>query len=131
MWIEVINKKIDKTIEEISENGKKLFTLVWYNLVPEDYFIISEYIYINLDINLKFKKKSSNGKVIIIGECNDKFWFFKIIKKANKKALQFSAKKPLYSIISSIKIIIVDWYDNLKSLKINDTEIEYAIGKII
>ncbi len=131
MWIKVINKKCDDIIEEISENGKKLFTLVWSDLVPKDYFIISEYIYITLDLNLKFKRKSNKNKIILIGECDDKLWFFKIIKKTNKQALQFSAQKPLYNIINSIKIIIVDWYGSLKTLKINETELEYAVGKTL
>ncbi len=131
MQIKVINKKNDKTIEDISDSGKKIYTLVWYNLVEKDMIIISEYIYINLDVEIKFKKNSKEKKIVLIGEYNNKFWFFKIIKEGNSQSLAFSAKRPNNNFIDNINIAIVDWSNSISKLNINDANIEYAVGKVI
>ncbi|MBN1898451.1 MAG: hypothetical protein JW827_06710 [Spirochaetes bacterium] len=131
MNLKVINKKNIQTKEELSEKNKKLFIMKWDKLVPPDFFIISEYIYIHLDLSIQYNEKIKTDKIIMIGECNENFWFFKIINRSKDPLFQFMAKKPSDDIISTIKVIIVDWYGVINSLKINNTELEYAVGKFL
>jgi hypothetical protein len=128
MFIEVINKKFNLFNEEMTDDNRKIWTFIWTGLYNDGYKIISDEIYFNFDIKIKFKKTESNNKIIFGGECNEKFWFFKIIKKVNPP-LNFSIKKPIYDFINEFKIVIIDWYNVIKSIQVNDITVEYAVGK--
>ncbi len=128
MFIDVVRKdavKIDYTTQE-----KKLYTIEWNNLIENNKNkMISEFIFFDCSLELKYKKIKKEPKLIFLGEYNDKFWFFKIIKKINKNKYVFEIKKPVYDSIKSIKVFIIDWYDVVKELKINEFVIEYAVSK--
>ncbi len=130
MFIEVITKSATKILT--ATENKKLYTIMWDNLVKDKKRkMISEFVYFDCSINLKYKKTKKEPKVIFLGEYNQKFWFFKIIKKIKNNSYQFEIKKPVYDNVENIQIFIIDWYDVIKELKINKFEVEYAISNII
>ncbi len=128
MFIEVINKKFDVTYNEDSE--KNIYTIEWKDIIKKnsDKHIISEVIFFKGNINITYKKNSKKREVIFLGEYDNKFWFFKILKKINKEII-FEIKKPILDEVTSIKIFIIDWYNILNDIKIDDFSIEFAIAK--
>ncbi|MBU1076975.1 MAG: hypothetical protein KKH98_06770, partial [Spirochaetes bacterium] len=89
----------------------------------------SEKLFFNLDIDIDYKKNKIDNKIILIGQYDDKFWFFKIIKDTVKDSYYFSAKKPLLDNIHNLKISILDWYNIITRIEPEKLEIEYAVSR--
>lgn len=131
MWIEVKNIYTDKITRDCTINKKNLYTFKWKKLVPEDYTLISEKLFFSLNLKIQYKKNKTSNKIILIGQYNNKFWFFKIIKDSHKYSYKFSIKKPLLESINDLKISILDWYHIIQKIEPLKLEIEYAISKDI
>ena len=129
--IEVKKAYADEVSEDFTYNKKKTFVFKWDDILPDGKHLISEKIFFNLNFEIKYKEKRENNKIILIGEHNDKFWFFKIIKDAHEYSYVFSVKKPSIENIRDLKIYLVDWYSNIKKINPKKMEIEYAVAKEI
>lgn len=124
-----IKKEITSTFtKEITVNKKTMYNFSWHNILPENYNLISERLYFDLNLNIDYQYNKNNNKIILMGQYNEKFWFFKIIKDAHKYSYKFSAKKPLLENIDSLKISILDWYNIIKHIDVNQLEVEYAVA---
>lgn len=131
MWIEVKNIYTNKMTCDCTINKKNLYTFKWKKLIPEDCTLISEKLFFSLNLKIQYKKNKTNNKIILIGQYNNKFWFFKIIKDSHKYSYKFSIKKPLLEKINDLKISILDWYHVIHKIEPEKLEIEYAISKDI
>ena len=129
--IEVKKINANEVTEDFTNNGKRIFVFKWDNILPDGYHLISEKIFFNLNFDIKYHEERENNKIILIGEHNDEFWFFKIIKDAHDYLYTFSVKKPLMENIKDLKIYLLDWYKNIKKIDPRVIEIEYAIAKEI
>jgi|GEM_PF-3461773 len=129
MWIEVKKLCTNKITKDCTLNRKNIYSFAWEGIVPDDYSLISEKLFFNLDIDIDYKKNKIDNKIILIGQYDDKFWFFKIIKDTVKDSYYFSAKKPLLDNIHNLKISILDWYNIITRIEPEKLEIEYAVSR--
>lgn len=131
LMIEIKKVIADEVIEDYTYKKRKVFIFKWGNILPDGKHFASDKIFFNLDFEIEYKAKRDNNKIILIGEHNDEFWFFKIIKDAHDYSYKFSIKKPLKESVKDLKIYLVDWYKNIKEIDVKKMEIEYAVAKKI
>ncbi len=131
MAIKIKKSKTNKIIKETTVNKKNIYTIEWKNIIPDNFIIITEKLFFNFDLDIEYEENTKNNKIILIGQYNNKFWFFKIIKDSYKYSYEFSVKKPLLENIDNLRISIFDWYGIIKKIEPEKLEVEYAISKDI
>ncbi|MDD5066481.1 MAG: hypothetical protein PHF84_05485 [bacterium] len=129
MKIEIKSREPDEFTEDMTVDEKQLFAFKWNSITPANYSIISEKIFFHFDLDIRYNKETDKNKLVLIGEYNDKFWFFKIIRKKPSDPLAFNIKKPALEKIHEIKISIVDWYNVITKFNPVNIGIEYAVSR--
>ena len=129
MSIEVKRKRSDEVTVELIKKRRKIFIFKWDKIMPRKSRLISDQLIFHLDFKVKLKKTINNDKIILFGEFNDQFWFFRIIKDINDHTYELAVDKPLMEKIHSLKLYIIDWYSIIHKIEFNKMEIEYAVFK--
>ena len=129
IMITIKRRYTTEIIHEIEYKGRKVFVLKWSRILPKGCEMASEKIFFNLNFEIKYKSLENPLKVILIGEQNNKFWFFKIIKEMKDNNYSFSAKKPLIEETNELKIYFIDWQKNIKNIIPKRMGIEYAVSE--
>ena len=129
MGIEIKRKRSEEMIEEVIRKRRKVFVFKWNKILPRKSVLISDKIFFYLDFNIKYKKPGNDNKIILFGEFNDKFWFFKFINDSHEGTIKFAVDKPLMDKIHKLSIYIIDWYKIAKKINFKKMEIEYGVSR--
>ncbi len=127
MGIEIKRKRSEEMTVEVIKKRRKVFIFKWNNILPWKSVLISDKIFFYLDFNIKYKKPEDDNKIILFGEFNDEFWFFRFINDTQKETVKFAVDKPLIERIHKLQIYIIDWYKIAKKIDFKKMEIEYAV----
>ena len=122
-------KKIQsqEMIKSFTDSGLKLYIFQWKEVLKNNCKLISEKIFFKLNLNIKQKSISNNDKIILLGECNDQYWFFKIFSDFKRGPYKFSIKKPSVTDIQDFTIYLIDWYSIIEEISPQEMEVEFAI----
>lgn len=129
MKIEIKKIKMDDFSEDLTGDDKQLFSFKWKGVTPAGFAVISEKFFFNFDIDIQYKRDTDRNKMVLAGEYNDKFWFFKILRKKANEPFSFEVKKPAIEKVHEIRISVIDWYNVITRFIPKDLEIEYAVAR--
>ena len=64
-----------------------------------------------------------------MGEHDNAFWFYRIIKDSHKYHFQFNVNRPAVDHFYELNLYIIDWYGIIKNVKADNMQMEYSVLK--